>query len=156
MADAIYIQLSDSSDQQPEDTNPAYVRFDTQDFVNGITHSETKDNHNITVEEDGVYFICAAGQAGRSSGKRMRFIDMWMRVNDKDVPNSNVRYGAPSSLFDGDTLVLVTQSAIPMKKGDVLNIMFSVNSADSDLGLIASKPKNEPVIPSVIFTMYKI
>ena len=140
----------------PKNTKPTAVRFDTQDSISGITHSTSKNPHNIIIKESGVYFICAAAQAGRSSGKHMRFIDMWVRHNKKDVPNSNVRYGAPSSLFDGDTLVLITQTLLPMKTGDILNIMFSVNSSDGDLGFIATHPKNEPTVPSIIFSMYKI
>ena len=155
-AGGVYIQLSSSVNQQPKNQEPQAVTFNCQDFVSSISHSLDKDSQNIVVEEDGAYFICASGQAGRDSGKEMRFVDLWLRVNGKDLPNSNVRYGAPSNLFAGDTLVLVSQSIVPMKKGDVLNVMLSVNGAEAGLGLIVIEPKGEPRIPSIIFSMYKI
>jgi len=152
---AIYAQLSDSTDQTPATTSPAVVKFDTQESINGIGHN-LKKAENLTILEDGVYFILAAGQVGRKSGSLLRFIDLWLRVNGKNLPNTTVRASAPASLFVGDTYVLVTQAAIPLKKGDVLNVMQSVNAEHEGLGLIVSKPENEPLIPSIIFTMYKI
>lgn len=152
---AIYAQLSDSTDQTPTATSPMVVKFDTQNSINGIGH-DLKKPGDITMLEDGVYFVLAAGQVGRKSGSLLRFIDLWLRVNGKGLPNSAVRASAPASLFVGDTFVLVTQAAIPLKKGDVLNVMQSVNAEHEGLGLIVSKPENEPLIPSIIFTMYKI
>jgi len=152
---AVYAQLSDSTDQAPETTNPTLVKFDTQDAVVGIGH-EVKKPEDIVVSEGGVYFVLAAGQVGRKSGSLLRFIDLWLRVNGKDLPNTTVRASAPASLFVGDTYVLVVQAVIPFKKGDVLNVMQAVNAEDEGLGLIVTKPEDKPVIPSIIFTMYKI
>jgi len=152
---ALYAQLSNSTDQTPATTDPMLVRFDTQDAITGIGH-DLKKPEDIIIEEDGVYFILAAGQVGRKSGSLLRFIDLWLRVNNKDLPNTTVRASAPASLFVGDTFVLVVQVVMPLKKGDVLNVMLSVNAENEGLGLIVSKPKNEPLIPSIIFTMYKI
>jgi len=153
--DVLYAQLSDSTDQTPPTTNPAVVKFDTQDAINGIGH-DLKKPEDIVIDEDGVYFILAAGQVGRKSGSLLRFIDLWLRVNGKDLPNTTARASAPASLFVGDTYVLVVQSVMPLKKDDVLNIMLSVNAKNEGLGLIVTKPENEPLIPSIIFTMYKI
>jgi len=152
---ALYAQLSDSTDQTPPSTGPTMVKFDTQDAIAGIGH-DLKKPENIVIEEDGVYFILAAGQVGRKSGSLLRFIDLWLRVNGKDLSNTTVRASAPASLFVGDTFVLVTQAVMPLKKDDVLNIMQSVNAKNEGLGLIVTKPENEPLIPSIIFTMYKI
>lgn len=151
----VYAQLSDSTDQTPPTTDSAVVKFDTQDAINGIGH-DLKKPEDLTILEDGVYFVLAAGQVGRKSGSLLRFIDLWLRVNGKDLPNTTVRASAPASLFAGDTFVLVTQAAVPLKKGDVLNVMQSVNAENEGLGLIFSKPEKEPLIPSIIFTMYKI
>jgi len=151
----LYAQLSDSTDQTPPSTGPKVVKFDTQDAISGIGH-DLKKPEDIVVEEDGVYFILAAGQVGRKSGSLLRFIDLWLRVNKKDLPNTTVRASAPASLFVGDTYVLVVQAVMPLKKGDVLNIIQSVSAENEGLGLIVTKPENEPLIPSIIFTMYRI
>ena len=151
----LYAQLSDSTDQTPPSTGPTTVKFDTQDAIAGIGH-DLKKPEDIVVEEDGVYFVLAAGQVGRKSGSLLRFIDLWLCVNGKALPNSTVRASAPASLFVGDTFVLVVQAIMPLKKGDVLNVRQSVNAKNEGLGLIVTKPENEPLIPSIIFTMYKI
>ena len=152
---AVYAQLSDSTDQTPDTTDPTLVKFDNQDAINGIDH-DLKKSEGIIILEDGVYFVLAAGQVGRKSGSLLRFIDLWLRVNKKDIPNTTVRASAPASLFVGDTYVLIVQAVMPLKKGDVLNVVQSVNAEHEGLGLIVMKPENEPLIPSIIFTMYKI
>lgn len=152
---AVYAQLSDATDQTPTTTSPAVVKFDTQDSINGIGH-DLKKPEDLTILEDGVYFVLAAGQVGRKSGSLLRFIDLWLHVNGKNLPNTTVRASAPASLFVGDTFVLITQAVIPLKRGDVLNVMQSVSVENEGLGLIVSKPEKEPLIPSIIFTIYKI
>jgi len=151
----LYAQLSDSTDQTPPTTTPTLVKFDTQDAINGIGH-DIKKSGEISILEDGVYFVLAAGQVGRKSGSLLRFIDLWLRVNGKDLPNTTVRASAPASLFVGDTFVLIVQAALPLKKGDSLNVMQTVSAEHDGLGLIVSKPENEPLIPSIIFTIFKI
>lgn len=155
MSQEIFLQLSDTQDQTPYNIEPHKVRFNTNDAGAGIGHAPDTPE-NILIEEDGVYVIVAAGQVGRRTGSLLRHIDLWMRVNDQDVSNSGVRASAPASLFKGDTNVLVTQNALPLKKGDVVNIMMSVSEQGEGLGLIAFEPEHEPLIPSIIFTAYKI
>ena len=151
----VYAQLSDSMDQTPATTSPSLVKFDTQNVISGIGHNLQKPA-DIVILEGGVYFVLAAGQVGRKSGSLLRFIDLWLRMSGKDLPNTAVRASAPASLFVGDTFVLITQAVIPLKEGSVLNVVQSVSAEHEGLGLIVSKPENEPLIPSIIFTMYKI
>lgn len=152
----IYAQLSDSTNQQPETLEIVKVRFNINDGISGIEHSETERPEDIKILADGAYFIMAAGQIGRTSGSLLRFIDMWLAVNGQEMPNSNVRGSIPASLFVGDTYVLVAQAVLELKAGDILNVMISINAIGNGLGLIATKPEKEPLIPSMIFTMYKI
>lgn len=153
----VYAQLSDSKNQCPLDTKPVPVRFDSNDFLSGISHKTDKEPEKITIEHEGTYFIVAAGQIGGEPPTNFsRFIDLWLRVNGTDVPNSNVRASIPASLVAGNTYVLVCQAVMPFKKGDVLEVMLSVSVAENGLGLIATQPQGEPLIPSIIFSMYKI
>lgn len=151
----IYAQLSSSQDQTPDTTEPAYVSFNHHDFINGIDHALDKPS-DIKITKDGVYTIIAAGQIGRKSGSLLRLCDLWLKVNNKDIPNTGVRCSAPASLFVGDTAVLVTQMVLPLHAGDILNIMLSVSAKHEGLGLIAMKPENQPVIPSIITTIIRI
>lgn len=152
----VYLQLSDSTDQTPNTTDPTAVQFDTQDAIQGIGHDFSEKPTDIEILEDGVYFILAAGQVGRKSGSLIHFIDLWFRVNGEDLPNTTVRASAPASLFAGDTYVLVVQVVIPLKKGDILNTYMAIDHPKDGLGLIVSNPPDRPRIPSIIFTMYKI
>jgi len=151
----IYIQLSDVEDQTPFDTAPYKVRFNTQDRIQGITHALDSAS-DIVIEEDGVYVLVSAGQVGRRTGSLLRHIDMWIRVNNEDIPNSSVRASAPASLFKGDTTVLVAQNALSLQAGDIINIMMSVSEKGEGLGLISMRPGGQPTIPGIIFTMHKL
>lgn len=151
-----YAQLSSSLSQQPKTLDPVKIIFNINDGIYGIEHSENKNNEDIKVLNDGVYMVIAAGQIGRTSGSLLRFVDIWLAINGNDVSNSNVRGSVPASLFVGDTYVLMTQSALNLKAGDVVNVRMSVSVVDNGLGLIATKPEQGPTIPSIIFTMHKI
>lgn len=152
---AAYAQLSSSQTQRPASTSPVVVTFDLRDGLVGIGHS-TDAPGDIKILEDGVYFIMAAGQIGRESGALIRFVDLWLRQDGKDMPNSNVRGATPSKLFFDDTYVLVTQAVAPFRDGSVINVMMSVSADVGGLGLTATSPKDEPMIPSVIFSMFKV
>lgn len=153
---SVYAQLSDTSDQQPLTVDPVPVKFNSNDFLSGTKHSAESDSENIEIIHDGVYFIVAAGQVGRTSGSLLRFIDLWMSVNGKDVANSNTRASIPASLVVGDTYVLVCQAVMPLRAGDILRIMLSVSAINNGMGLLTTKPAGEPIIPSIIFSMYRI
>lgn len=152
----VFAQLSDTSDQQPLTVDPVPVRLNSNDFLSGIKHNTENNSENIEIIHDGVYFMVAAGQVGRNSGSLLRFIDLWLNVNGKDVPNSNTRASVPTSLVIGDTYVLMCQAVMPLKAGDILRVMISVSAINNGMGLLATKPADEPLIPSIIFSMYRI
>ena len=60
------------------------------DEVSGIEHI-MENPGDIRIKEAGVYVIIAAPQVGRTSGTEERYIDIWLRKNGNDIPNSNVR-----------------------------------------------------------------
>lgn len=151
-----YAQLSDSTNQQPATTLPAPIKFNTNDFLSGIKHGAIGENDKITILEDGVYFLIAGGQVGRISGILLQYVDIWFRINGTNVVNSGVRASLPEGLSIEDTTVLIAQLATPLRKNDVVQVMFSVSDTTAGLGLIATKPVDEPLIPSCIFTIYKI
>jgi len=96
--------------------------------------------------------ICAP-QVGRLSGTENRYVDFWLRRNGTDLDDSNVRIVVGNK---GSKDVIVNQTMMPFKAGDTLNVMMSVEVSDEGLGIEAIKPDNEPLIPSIIFSMHKI
>jgi hypothetical protein len=127
--------------------------MDKNDAMKGIKHRVDKNNGDIVIQTPGVYFIVAAAQVGRESGKSDDYVDLWLRVNGKDLAHSNTRQSVDNPKF---TAVLVSQTVLVLKANDVIHVMISVSTAGSGLGIIATAPAGEAVIPSVIFSIYRV
>jgi len=142
----IYLQASSLEDQFATDTKPKLIAMDSTDAAAGITNKAGV----VTVPEDGVYFVVAAGQIGTKSGAKGT-VRLWLRQNGKDVDNSNCEQSILDPAF---TTVLVSQGIGEFKKGDTLQAVFSGSAPG--LGIIVRKPAGEAAVPSIIFSMYKI
>lgn len=148
-----YAQLSSTVNQQPGTTSPVIVTFNQNDQIYGISHSVISNTGSITVTKKGVYVILAGAQVGKESGAATILADMWIRVNNVDVTNSNVRNSIKQA---DDTKVLINTSGIPLNSGDYVHIMQSVDITGAGAGILATSPVGEPVIPSIILTMYEM
>ncbi len=147
-----YAQISSTKDQRPSGTSPVLITMNQNDEVSGIEHI-MENPGDIRIKEAGVYVIIAAPQVGRTSGTEERYIDIWLRKNGNDIPNSNVRNVVGTS---GAKDVIVNQTMMSFDSGDVINVMMSVETANEGLGIEAINPDGEPTIPSIIFSMHKI
>ncbi len=141
-----YAQLSSTETQVGGET-AKLVTLNSNDALKGLGH----DKGVVTIKEDGAYFVMAAGQAGSNSGGRGN-IRLWMRVNGKDVDNSNTE----QSIEPGFSAVLVCQGVSEFKAGDKIELYYSVSKAGEGLGFLATTPKGEPCIPSMIFSAFKL
>jgi hypothetical protein len=148
----IYAQLSSAMTQTPKDA-PLIVQMESNDALAGLVHSDKEKTGELTVKVPGVYFVVAAIQVGKESGDSDEYVDVWLKQNGKDVDNSGCRQAIKDPKF---TTVLVSQGIAECKAGDVFQVAISASSPGKGLGIIASKPKGEPAIPSIIFSMYKI
>ena len=146
-----FAQMSCNHDQRPKKGKQATpVSLNVNDAITGIEHFTTKDNSIIRIKQSGLYFIIAAPQIGRKKGNTSRYVDVWMRKNGEDVPNSNIR----ANLYHGTSKdVIINQSMIPLFREDEVQVMMSVETGNEGLGLEAIKPKGEPTIPSIILSM---
>jgi hypothetical protein len=152
--DAIYAQLSDSTDQTFGVIDTGYaITFNTNDEINGITHSTVSETMNITIVTSGVYSIIAQPQVHAGAGDAGYF-HMWLRRDTGggfvDIPNSNVELTLGS--LDEDVVPLIV--TMSLDAGDVLRVNASVG--DTGIELDAQTPAGEPTIPSIIFSMYRI
>ena len=147
-----YAQITSTEDQRPGGTSPVQVTMNQNDEISGIEHS-IQNPGDIRIKEAGVYVIIAAPQVGRTSGTEERYVDIWLRKNGKDIPNSNVRNVVGTK---GGKDVIVNQTMMSFDSGDVVNVMMSVEAANEGLGIETIHPKGEPTIPSIIFSMHKI
>ena len=149
MVDAAqYLQASSTITQCPG-TAPDVVKMDITDAANGVTMADNK----ITVSEAGAYLIVAAPQVGREGVGPHGCFDLWLRVNGSDVANSNVQLCQDAGSRAKD--VIISQGIVPLKAADVLEVMMSANNPKANICIEAIQPSNEPLVPSIIFSMIK-
>jgi hypothetical protein len=139
-----FLQASSTEEQLATDTSPKVITMNSTDASNGITNQ----NGVVTVGADGSYFMLAAAQVG---GKAKGYVRMWMRINGKDVDNSNTEQLISEPGF---TTVLVCQGVVELKKGDKVEMAYSGSTAG--IGLIIHKPAGEPLVTSMIFSAFKL
>ena len=143
-----YLQASSTITQCPG-TAPEVVRIDVTDAASGIAMK----NNKFTVGEAGPYLIVAAPQVGRAGAGPYGCFDLWLRVNGKDVANSNVQLCQDAGSRAKD--VIVSQGIVPLAAGDALEVMMSANNPAAKLCIEAIQPSGEPLVPSIIFSMIK-
>ncbi len=140
---ASYSALSSPENQLAAAENTPYPIV----MVGDLGASYKLDKSKVTVLRDGDYFVSAAVQIG---GKGTGEVYVWMRLNGKDIPDSNSIQTVPSAGF---TAVLVSQTGITLKKGDYIEFVYAATAPG--LGMIATKPAGMPAVPSVLFTIFE-
>ena len=164
---ASFLQTSNNEEQLAKDTNPNVVTMKT-DAGGGLTQK----NGVVTVRADGAYFLMAAAQVGcgcgygttpnlghrqggqaaaQVGGQVAGSVRLWIRVNGKDVANTNTEQMIPDASF---TSVLVSQGVLLLSNGDTIEVVYSGSAPG--FGLIVEKPEGEPMVPSIIFSIFKV
>ncbi len=145
VADNGYAQLS-SPATQPAEAGPKVLTLASTDAAKGVENA----NGAVTVKEAGTYFVIAAGQAGVTAADGRGSTKLWVKMNGKDVDNSNTE----QTVTGGFTAVLVCQGVAEAKAGDKFELAQSGVGAKA--GMLASKPAGEPAVPSVILSVFKV
>ena len=146
-------QFSSSKTQRPNSTDPVEIELTDQEDMFGGEHTIDFVQGDIEIKKSGMYFIIAGPQIGKTGGDQARWIDFWLRVNNVDVPNSNVR-AVLKDQHQKDVIVL--QVLTRLNKSDTLNIMMSVEASGEGIGIEAIQPPGEPLVPSIILTMIQM
>ncbi|QDI88257.1 hypothetical protein Nisw_01275 [Candidatus Nitrosopumilus sp. SW] len=146
-------QFSSCVTQRPTTLQPVEIELDTQEDTYGGEHHISFDKGQITINNTGMYLIIAGPQIAKESGNISRWVDVWLRVNNVDVPNSNIR----RTIKDPDVKdVAILQVLTKLNKGDTLNIMMCVEELNEGLGIECIEPSGAPVIPSMILTILQL
>jgi len=146
-------QFSSNRTQRPNTLKPTEVELDAQEDVAGGVHTIDFDKGDVVIKQSGMYLFIAGPQIGKVRGTTPRWIDFWVRVNNIDVPNSNIR----AVLQDPqEKTVVPMNSVLPLNRGDTLNIMMATETIDEGMGLEAIEPDGEPTIPSIIVTVVQL
>ncbi len=147
-SDKVFAQLSSNINQNTFNY-PRKIKMNLQDAINGIGHSVNKPE-NIKIITTGVYMVFLAPQVGTKKRFSPSHADFWLRVNNNDISNSNIRIQFSAG---SDKDVIVGQAIVPLKAGDSLSVMMSGSFGTF---IEAIKPSNEPLIPSIIFSIFKL
>ena len=137
-----YTQLSSALDQGPPTGEKMAVKFEQNV---GSSDLDLTPN-GVLVKKLGLYLVIAAPQVTASMDSGC--LDLWLNVSGNDVPNSNVQLCQTKA---GDTNVILSQNILRLEKGDVLQVIAS--SPNHGAFLDAIEVRDEPLIPSIIFTM---
>jgi len=153
LKDRAFGQFSSSKTQRPDSTDPVEIALTDQEDMFGSEHSIDFVQGDIEIKTSGMYLVIAGPQIGKTGGDQARWIDFWLRVNNVDVPNSNVR-AVIKDQCQKDVIIL--QVLTRLNEGDTLNIMMSVEGTGEGIGIEAIQPPGEPLVPSIILTMLQM
>lgn len=143
-----YLQASSNSTQLVV-TSPQKITINQDDGNVKIS----LNNGDIMVEQAGDYLIIAAPQVGRLGGSPtdVGSFRCWLTVNGTQVSNSNVLLNLELNTKD----VIISQGIVALEKDDVVNVMMGA-TLGKHIAIEAIQPSGEPLVPSIILTMYKI
>jgi hypothetical protein len=142
-------QFSSNKTQRPN-TQPVKLELNSVSFVHfGMDFNKA----DIVIKQPGIYLLIACPQIGKVSGTTPRWLDFWVRVNNIDVSNSNIR----AVVSDPQEKTVVPLNVVlPLDSGDTVNIMLATETMDEGLGVEAIAPIGEPTIPSIILTIVQL
>jgi hypothetical protein len=143
---ALYLQASSTESQLATDAKGKPIAMNSTDASLGISQK----NGVVDIAATGNYFIMAAIQVG-GNGTATGKVAVWLRVNGKDVDNSNAEQSVLEPKF---TAVLVSQGVNSLKKGDKVEVMYA--GTTPGVGIVYSKPADQPAVPSIIFSLFKL
>ena len=148
-----YGGFQDSTDQTAANTTTAYaITFDTTDFSNGITLSNSS---RLNVAQAGIYNLQFSIQF-KNTTNDTQDVDVWFRKNGTNIDKSNSRFGLAPRKAAGDPshMIGALNFFVSLAANDYVEIMWR----PSDVGVsiehyAASSTPTRPAVPSVIATL---
>ena len=148
-----YGAFQDSTDQTAANTTTAYaITFDTTDFSNGVTLS---DSSRLNVAQAGIYNLQFSIQF-KNTTNDTQDVDVWFRKNGTNIDKSNSRFGLAPRKAAGDPshMIGALNFFVSLAANDYVQIMWR----PSDVGVniehfAASSTPTRPAVPSVIATI---
>jgi len=142
-------QFSSDQTQRVDTLKPMEIQLHGQEDVAGGVHTIDFDKGDVIIKQSGMYLIIAGPQVGKNKGTRNRWIDFWLRVNNVDVPDSNIRRVLTDSQ---EKDVIPLNAVIPLNR----NIMMAAETDSEGIGIECIEPDGEPTIPSIILTIVQL
>jgi hypothetical protein len=150
---APYGAFQDSTDQVAANTTTAYaVTFDTTDFSNGVTLSNSS---RLNVSQSGIYNVQFSIQFTNTTNSSQD-VDVWFRKNGTNIDKSNSRFGfAPrKGASDPFHTIAAINYFVSLNANDYVEIMWR----PTDVGVSieqypAGTSPTRPAVPSAIVTL---
>ena len=133
--------------------NTAYpIKHDTTEFAYGVSVTGSlKDKFYIS--GSGVYSVISSLQFVHSTGGTAT-VSTWVRINNINVPNTTTDLQLAGN---GAKDLLVMNYFLQLKRGDIVELMWSTDLGDTTLTYISPRSSpDRPAIPSVITTFQQI
>jgi hypothetical protein len=148
-----YGAFQDSTDQTAANTTTAYaITFDTTDFTNGVTLSNSS---RLNVAQAGIYNLQFSIQIKNTTNDGQD-VDVWLRKNGTNIANSNSRFHPPARKSGGDPshLIAALNLFVSLAANDYVEIMWRPTDVGVSLEHFAtSSSPTRPAVPSVIATL---
>lgn len=143
-------QFSSNTDQVAAAIDVAYaLTYDQSDFIDGVTLSS---GSRLTVPTEGIYNFTYSIQF-KSDSNNIEDIDIWLRKNGTDVPNTNSRFSMPTrkSVGNPSHLIATTPIMVQLSSNDYIEVMWHVtNTAVSieQYPAVTAVPGTTPAVPA--------
>ena len=150
-----YGAFQDGTDQSAASTTAAYaITFDTTDFSNGITLSNSS---RINFKNAGIYNIQFSIQLANDDSQ-IQDVDIWFRKNGTDIPKSNSRFSVDSKHGSVKGHVIAALNFfVEVAANDYVELMWHTSSTLVILEHIpAQTSPTRPVTPSAILTAHYV
>ena len=148
-----YGAFQDGTNQTAANTTTAYpVTFDTTDFSNGVTLSNSS---RLNVAQPGVYNLQFSIQV-KNTTNSSEDVDFWFRKNGTDIAKSNSRFGISARKSSGDPshVIVALNFFVSMVANDYVQIVWRTSDVAVSIETFAAGTSpTRPVSPSVIATM---
>ena len=154
--------FSDTADQTFTLNVSKAINFNTNDIIEGLTHSTSVDNEEITFDSGGVYFVSIEPQYSRTTGGGTNALNMYIQkstdggTNFVNIADSNIKVTVASASEEAVTSLTQT---LKFNAGDIMRIMVQVENANLILDAFAAFGTGDnavPLTPSVIMNIHRI
>jgi hypothetical protein len=150
---APYGAFQDSTDQVAANTTTAYaVTFDTTDFSNGVTLSNSS---RLNVSQSGLYNVQFSIQFTNTTNSSQD-VDVWFRKNGTNIDKSNSRFGFSPRKGAGDPFhtIAAINYFVSLNANDYVEIMWRTTDVGVSIEQYpAGTSPTRPAVPSAIVTL---
>lgn len=145
-----YGQFQSQTDQTAAAIDQAYaVTYDQSDFLDGVTLSS---GSRLTVPYEGVYTVTFSIQF-RNTTNAIQDIDIWLRKNGTDVPDTNSRFSISARKGAGNPshLIATTSIMVELAANDYIQVMWHVTDVGVNMEhfpAVTAVPGTTPAHPA--------